>query len=151
MITGLQDDILEIYNSLVEFSKTTLGGALPVPIRVTYDEKLETLFFEQAGKKIGLWVTNWYAGGLKNLCGAGSYLMPQDYDYLMATMSGVIESGVLLEEHTCVSPEMYGFDIWATTRREAKEGPKLRAQIRFVSGNSWLFKVRTKIKYKSVL
>ena len=148
-MTKLQDDFLNIYNSLVEFSEITLRGALSIPICVSYDISMNSLFFEQRGKKVGLTVPNYYSGYLRNI--KNSYLLPRDYDYLMATLSTLIESGALLRERVCVSPELFGFDVYETNLKDIKNGPKLLGQIRFISGNSWIFKIITKLKYKKVL
>lgn len=148
-MTKLQDDFLSIYNSLVEFSGTTLEGALLIPIKVSYDESMNSLFFEQRGKKVGITITNYYSGYLKDI--KNSYLLPKDYDYLMGTLSTLIESGVLLRDRVCISPELYGFDVYETNSRELKNGPDLLGQIRFVSGNSWIFRTITKLKYKKIL
>ena len=69
----------------------------------------------------------------------------------MATLSTLIESGALLRERVCVSPELFGFDVYETNLKDIKNGPKLLGQIRFISGNSWIFKIITKLKYKKVL
>jgi hypothetical protein len=54
----------------------------------------------------------------------------------------------ILDERTCLSPENYGFDIYAVDLREFSKGPDRIGSVRFVSGNSWLFRLFTKWKYK---
>lgn len=75
-------------------------------------------------------------------------MLPRDYDYLMQSLSGVIGSGKLLEEKVCISPENYGFDIYLVDFREFWKGPDKIGTIRFVSGNSWIFRQIVKFKFK---
>ena len=51
-MTQLQDDLLEIYNSLVDFSDNTVKTNLPLPIKVWYESDGRLLVFEQKGKSV---------------------------------------------------------------------------------------------------
>ena len=42
-----------------------------------------------------------------------TYLLPEDYDYLMSSMQSLIAGGKLIEDRTVLSPENYGFDIYS--------------------------------------
>lgn len=147
----LQDDILGVYNSLTDFSANTLLSPVKLPIRVTYSESLNALCFEQKGLKVAISVLNHYCRDLKDL--KDTYLYPEDYDKLMSSLSGLIGSGVLLHDRICLSPEEYGFSLYDTERQSAllKKGPQLLTSIRFVTGNSWIFKKVTQFKYKKLL
>lgn len=144
----LQDDILEVYNMLTDFSSSTLSG---LPIKVEYSESLNALCFEQKGLRVAISVLNYYCENLKHL--KETYLLPEDYDILMSSLSGVIESGVLIHDRVCVAPVKYGFMIYETPGQtiSLKDGPQLLGDLRFVSGNSWLFKKIIKFKYKKLL
>ena len=78
----LQDDIIEIYNLLTDFSSNTLSG---LPIKVEYSESLNSLCFEQKGLKVAISVLNYYCENLKYL--KETYLLPGDYDFLMSSLS----------------------------------------------------------------
>lgn len=146
----LQDDILQIYNTLTDFSKNTLLAPHQLPIKVEFSDSLNSLTFEQLGLKVALPVLNYYCLGLKNL--TKTYLLPKDYDSLMDSMMRVIESGALIHDRVCLSPKNYGFQILDTPQTTIllKEGPQLVADIKFVSGTSWLFKKLTKLKYERI-
>lgn len=150
-MTKLQDDLLQIYNALVVFSKSTLNDVIPTPIVVTYREEHNALVFKQKGKEVMLQVLNYYCGYLKNI--KKTYLLPKDYDILMGNLSDIIGSGKLLEDRVLVSPEPYGFEIYMTDSRttEFKKGPTLLSTCRFVTDNSWFFRMITKFRYKSIL
>ena len=96
-------------------------------------------------------VLNYYCRELKNL--KETYLLPEDYDRLMSSLSGIIGSGVLLHDRVCLAPEKYGFSIYETTPQTKllKEGPQLLMSTKFTSGNSWLFKKVTQFKYRNLL
>lgn len=145
----LQDDILLIYNSLTDFSETTLLSPIKLPIKVKYSESLNSLTFEQRGRKVSIPVLNYYCKNLKFL---DTYLISEDYDYLMGTLSRIIESGVLLHDRVCLSPINYGFEIYDTNSytQYQKEGPQLIGEVKFISKNSWLFKKLTKLKYERI-
>ena len=65
----------------------------------------------------------------------------------------IIGSGKLIEERVLVSPEPYGFEIYKTDSKttEFSKGPQLLCSCRFVSDNSWLFRIMTRIKYKNLI
>ena len=66
----------------------------------------------------------------------------------MSSLSGLVAGGKLLEDRVCLSPENYGFDVYCVDLRQFWTGPDVIGKIRFVSGNSWLFRFITKRKYK---
>lgn len=145
-MTTLQNDLLEIYNSLVVFSDDTIKSGFPVPIKVWYEQETRLLVFEQRGKSVRLWLPVYYCLDLEKLT-KPTYLLPLDYDFLMYNLMTVIKSGELLKDRTLLSPEVYGFDIYATNPKELWKGPEIKAVIRFVSGTGWFFKWKTKRKY----
>lgn len=150
-MTTLQNDLLEIYNSLVEFSDTTVKVGVPsVPIKVYYEKENRLLVFEQKGKSVRLGLPLYYSLAFEDL-EKPTYLLPEDYDYLMSNLQNLIMSGELLKNRTCVSPENYGFDVYAVNIRELYKGPEIIGSVRFVSGTSWFFKWKTKRKYKLYL
>ena len=71
----------------------------------------------------------------------------------MGNLSLIIGSGKALEDRILVSPELYGFDIYMTDPRttEISKGPQLLCSCKFVSDNSWLFRLMTKLKYKNLI
>lgn len=146
-MTTLQDDILEIYNSLVVFNKETIESHFPTPITVKYDKSSMALIFEQKGKSVRLMLPMYYSLGLEDL-EKPTYLLPKDYDYLMSTLQGLIGSGVLIKDRVCLSPENYGFDIYCIDLQNFNKGPELVGEVRFISGTGWLFRFLTKKKYK---
>ena len=150
-MTKLQDDLLQIYNALVVFSKSTLGDVISRPIVVSYLPEHNSIRFRQNGKEVMLQVLNYYCGFLKNI--KTTYLLPKDYDILMSNLSMVIGSGKLIEERVLVSPEPYGFEIYMTDSKttEFSKGPQLLCSCKFVSDNSWLFRIMTKLKYKNLI
>ena len=144
-MTTLQNDLLEIYNSLVVFSSETVESPRPTPIKVYYEKETRLLVFEQKGKSSRLWVPVYYSLGLEDMTKEKpGYLLPHSYDFLMSELKNVIYSNILLQERTIVSPENYGFDIYATSPSELWKGPEIKAEIRFTSGIGWLFRWRTK-------
>ena len=66
----------------------------------------------------------------------------------MYNLSSLISSGRLLDDRICLSPENYGFDVYGVNLKEFWKGPEILGTVRFVSGNSWLFRFITKRKYK---
>ena len=82
-----------------------------------------------------------------------TYLLPGDYDFLMSSLSKVIESGLLLHDRVCLAPIEFGFKVYETPSQTTrlKDGPQLLGIFKFISGNSWLFKKVTKHKYKKSL
>lgn len=147
-MTTLQNDIIEIYNNLLIFNKDTLLSSLPLPIKVSYEKDSNSMLFEQKGNSVRLQIPVYYCLGLEDLNGKPTYLLPKDYDYLMFSLSNLINSGKLIEDRTCVSPENYGFDVYAINTNEFWKGPDLIGSVRFVSGVSWLFKFITRKRYK---
>lgn len=149
-MTRIQEDILLIYNSLTDFSKNTLLAPTKLPIKVGYSESLNSLTFEQQGLKVSIPVLNYYCKDLRFLY--DTFLIPEDYDYLMDSLTRVIESGVLLHDRVCLSPKKYGFEIYDSNSHTQyiKEGPQLIGRMEFVSGNSWLFRKLTKLKYERI-
>lgn len=146
MVT-LQNDLLEIYNALVSFSKNTVQVSNPVPIKVWYDKEGvgSPLVFEQKGTQVRLRLPVYYCLALEEISKKPSWLLPEDYDYLMNTLSDLIMDQRILEERTCLSPENFGFDIYATDPKEFSKGPDLMGTVRFISGTGWLFKLKIKL------
>ena len=143
----IQDDLLEIYNTLLAFNETTIVSDNPPPIKVSFDKESNSIVFSQKGISVRIALPIYYSLGFNEIK-KPTYLLPRDYDYLMQSLSGVIGSGKLLEDKLCVSPENYGFDIYLIDYREFGKGPDKIATIRFVSGNSWVFRLIVKFKYK---
>ena len=146
-MTTLQNDLLEMYNSLVMFSDDTIKASFPVPIKVWYEKDSRLLVFEQNGKSARLLHPVYYCLELEKL-EKPTYLLPEDYDYLMYNLQSLINSGELIKDRTCLSPDRFGFSVYSTNIRELWKGPILRGEINFISGNSWMFKWLTKRKYK---
>ena len=144
---ALQDDILEIYNNLVVFSNTTITTKFPLPITVWYEKENRLLVFEQKGKSVRIGLPVYYCLDLEGIV-KKTYLLPEDYNYLMSTFQDLINSGVLTRDRTHVSPENYGFDIYAVDLKELYKGPGIVGRIRFISGKSWLFKKIVKHRFK---
>jgi hypothetical protein len=147
-MTTLQNDILEIYNNLLIFNNDTLISKSPIPITVVYEKESNSMLFEQRGNSVRLRLPVYYCLGLEELDGNPTYLLPRDYDYLMSSLSNMIGSGQLIEDRTCLSPENYGFDVFAVNLKEFWKGPNIIGRVRFVSGTSWLFKFVVRRKYK---
>lgn len=146
-MTTLQNDLIEIFNTLVIFSEGTITGSFVNPIKVHYEKDNRLLVFEQKGKSARIGIPTYYSLALEDIQ-KPTYLLPEDYDYLMSTLQELIISGELIRERTCLSPENYGFDIYSVSLKDPNNGPEIIGKIRFISGNSWLFKWRTKRKYK---
>jgi hypothetical protein len=149
-MTTLQNDLLEIYNSLVVFSDDTVKSNLPSPIKVWYEKSSRLLVLEQKGKSVRLYHPIYYCLDLDSIQ-KPTYLLPEDYDYLMSTLQNIINSGILLNERTLCSPENYGFSIYAVDLKHLSDGLDLKGDIRFISGKSWFFKWRVRRKYKNRL
>ena len=143
----IQDDLIELYNNLLVFNKNTIVTDNPAPIKVSFSKESNSLIFEQKGISIHTSLSIYYSLGLNEIK-KPTYLLPRDYDYLMQSLSGVISSGKLLEDKLCISPENYGFDIYLVDFREFWKGPDKIGTIRFVSGNSWIFRQIVKFKFK---
>ena len=135
----LQDDLIEIYNSLVVFSKDIINNPRPRPIKVYFEKESRLLVFEEGGNSVRLWTPIYYTLGLEDLV-KPTYLLPEGYDYLMSELKNVIDSGLLLKDRTVLSPENYGFDIYSTDLKEMWRGPEIKANIIFISGRGWLFR-----------
>lgn len=146
-MTTLQNDILEIYNSLVVFSDNTVKTNFPTPILVRYEIESRLLVFEQLGNSVRIGLPVYYCLGLEDIK-KPTYLLPEDYDYLMYTLQSLISSGELIKPRTIISPENYGFSIYAVNLKELFKGPRMIGNIKFISGKSWIFKLFTKLKYK---
>lgn len=145
-MTKLQEDLLSIYNTLVMFNET-LTMYNPKPIKVWYEPDSKLLVFEQKNKSARLYAPIYYTLGLEDLV-KPTYLLPNDYDALMYNLQSVINSGILLKDRTILSPENFGFDIYATEPKELHKGPEVVGKMRFISGTSWLFKKYVEFKYK---
>lgn len=143
----IQDNLIELYNNLLAFNETTIVSDNPPPIKVRFDKESNSLVFSQKGISVRTALPIYYSLGLNEIK-KPTYLLPRDYDYLMQSLSGVIGSGKLLEDNLCISPENYGFDIYLIDFREFWKGPDKIGTIRFVSGNSWIFRLIVKFKYK---
>lgn len=148
-MTKLQEDLLEIYNSLVIFAKETLEGPIPIPIKVTYDLEHKALVYTQRGKTLYLQMPNNYSMSLSEI--KDSFLLAEDYDYNMSTLSSLIGSGVLLKERTTVAPMKYGFDLYATDPMKIELGAQVIGRIRFVSSCNPLWKWYINKKYKNLI
>lgn len=151
-MTTLQNDLLEIYNSLVMFSNSTVNTKFPLPIKVWYEKESRLLVFEQKGKSARLGLPIYYSLGLDSINNY-TYLLPKDYDYLMSTLQGLIGSGELIKPRVCLSPENYGFDIYIadSNPNELWKGPGTIGVVRFVSGNSWFFKKLVEFRFRGKL
>ena len=66
MIT-LQEDLLDLYNSLVSFSAKTLDQRTPCPLTISFKEEENTLVVEQGGDSIRLRLPLYYCLGLDTL------------------------------------------------------------------------------------
>lgn len=146
-MTTLQSDLIEIYNSLVLFSNDIIKVPNPTPIKVSYEKESKLLVMEHKGRSVRLWTPIYYCLGLEDL-EKPTYLLPEGYDFLMSELKRSIDSGILLQERTILSPENYGFNIYATTGTELWKGPEIKYEISFISGKGWLFRWLVKRKYK---
>jgi len=97
MVT-LQNDLLEIYNNLVEFSKTTVLTDRPIPITVKYEKDGvgSPLLLEQKGISVRLRLPIYYCLGLDSIK-KPTYLLPDDYNYLMSTLQSMIADDRILD------------------------------------------------------
>ena len=142
----LQEDIIDVYNSLTEFSDNTLMNGLP--IRVRYEESMNAVSFEQRGKKVVIQSLNYYCENLKFL---NTYILPIEYDNLMQSLATLIGSGIMIRERLLVAPKAYGFDLYETDGMNLKEGPQKLASIELVFWNSWFFRKYVELIYKKKL
>lgn len=145
MIT-LQTDLIDVHNSLTIFSDLVIKTDEPKPIKVWFDVGAKSLAFELQTKSLRLPVLNHYCLDLEEL-EEPTYLLPEDYDKLMYNLQKSINSGELLKERTCLSPENWGFNIFVTSPRELEKGPSILSKVRFISGKSRLFKFMTRLRY----
>lgn len=148
-MTKLQEDLLEIYNSLVIFSKETLEGPVPIPIKVTYNLEHKSLVYTQRGKTVYLQMPNNYSKELMNI--KDSFLLAEDYDYVMSTLSSLIGAGILLKDRTTVAPMKYGFDLYSPDPLKMELGSQIIGRIRFVSSCNPIWKWITNRKYKNLI
>jgi hypothetical protein len=148
-MTKLQEDLLEIYNSLVIFSKETLEGPVPIPIKVTYNLEHKSLVYTQRGKTVYLQMPNNYSKELINI--KDSFLLAEDYDYVMSTLSSLIGAGILLKDRTTVAPMKYGFDLYSPDPLKMELGSQIIGRIRFVSSCNPIWKWITNRKYKNLI
>jgi len=141
----LQDDLLEIYNNLTIFSEEVLRGT---PIKVYFDKDGvgSPLVFNQKGVSVRLRYPIYYCLGLEDLKKPTLWL-PEDYISSMENLKEVIMDQRIIDDRTLVSPENYGFDIYAIDKREFSKGLEILARIRFISKNSLLNKLTWRIKY----
>ena len=142
----LQSDLIDIHNSLVVFNDRVIVCDNPKPIKVWFDITTKSLGFEVPGISLRLSTLNYYCLDLEEL-EEPTYLLPEDYDKLMYDLNKLISSGKLLEDRVCLSPENWGFNVFWTNPKELEKGPDILGKVRFISGKSWLFKLKTKLKY----
>lgn len=147
-MTRLQEDLLEIYNNLVELSDSVLGNT-PCPISVSFDVGMGCLSFKCHNRGVYLRSLNYYISRPDLI--KDTFLLPEDYDYLMNELSKIIKSGKLIQDRICVSPEFTGFDLFLTDTRNIIKGAQYLSSFRFISGQSKWFKWKIKKKYKNVL
>jgi len=139
-----------MYNNLTEFSKTISTSTNPMPIRVWFDrEGIESpLVFEYKGISVRLRLPIYYCLDLEELEGKGSYLVPEDYNNLMQSLSDLIyDERVLNDRGIVLSPENMGFDVYAIDIKQFQKGLEFVRGVRFVSGSGWWFRLKTKFKY----
>lgn len=145
-LVRLQDDLLETYNALTSFSKSN-NPTEPIKVRLDKNAIGSPLVLEYKGTTVRLRIPWYYCLGLEYL-EKPSYLLPKDYVRLMSSLRSLIMSPLIIEDRTCLSPENYGFDVYAIDPKEFNKGLGLIGSIRFVSGNSWIFKLLVKWRYK---
>ena len=110
-LVRLQDDLLEMYNALTVFSKSSLPTK-PIKVQIDRQGIGSPLVFELGSTAVRLRFPIYYCLGLEDL-EKPTYLLPKDYVNVMETLRSLIMNPVILEERTCLSPENYGFDIYA--------------------------------------
>lgn len=144
----LQDDLLEVYNNLVELQENVLGEQ-PCPVSVTFDTGMDCLSFRCQGKGIYLRPLNYYISRPDLI--RDTFLLPQDYDGLMKNLETVIKGNKLIEDRILVSPGLDGFDLYLADTRNLKRGAMFLKTFAFISGTSRWFKWKTKYRYKNIL
>lgn len=142
-----QEDLLEIYNSLVKFNDLVIKAPNPKPILVKFDKNTNITTFILGGMNISLLNPIYFSLALETIPEEGTYLLPEDYSNLMYNLQYVINSGELLKEKTLISPENYGFDVYSINPKDFLKGLEIIGSVRFISGNSWWFRFKTKLKY----
>lgn len=145
-LVRLQDDLIETYNALTSFSKSTVPSE-PIKVRLDREGVGSPLVFELKGTTVRLRFPIYYCLGLEDL-EKPTYLLPKDYVKMMDSLQNLIMNPLIIEERTCLSPENYGFDIYAIDPKQFNKGLGVIGSVRFISGNSWLFKLLVKWKYK---
>ena len=90
-MTTLQNDILEIYNSLVIFSKDVLNELSPKPIKVWFEKESGLLVLEAGGNSVRLVHPIYYCLDLDSIT-KPTFLLPEDYDFLMSNLQKLISS-----------------------------------------------------------
>lgn len=148
------DDLKGLYNDLTTFSKTTIESQFPKPIKVQFSKEYNALCFEQEGKLIFSQIPTHYCLGLwEDIGKEPTWLLPEDYDALMSNLYAVImdPKGYLLRDRTCLSPQLYGFDIYVQDPNQMWKGPEIIASLRFISGKNWLWKKWISRKYHTQL
>lgn len=147
-MSRLQDDLLEVYNNLVELNEVVLGDN-PCPVAVEYDEGMGCLSFKVPQKGLYLRPLNWYIIRPDQV--KPTWLLPEDYDELMAGLQKVIKAGRLVQERICLAPKESGFDLYLADSRNLSRGAALIGEFRFWSGTGKWFNWTTKRKYKDIL
>lgn len=145
-LVRLQDDLIETYNALTAFSKSAMPSE-PIKVRIDREGIGSPLVFESKGTTVRLRFPIYYCLGLEDL-EKPTYLLPKDYVVMMNSLQNLIMNPLIIEERTCLSPENYGFDVYAIDIKQFNKGLSMIGSVRFVSGNSWLFKLIVKWKYK---
>lgn len=141
-MTGLQDDLRELYNQLIVFSSSIDGDT---PIKVSFIEEECSLRFELDGKSVYTLAPFYCSLDMDKV--KDTYLLMRDYRKLLDSLKYLLTEGILVRERVMIVPEKYGFDVVETkntTKDAVVEGPKILATIRFISGNSWFFRFMTK-------
>lgn len=145
-LVRLQDDLIETYNALTSFSKSNVPSE-PLKVRLDRQGLGSPLVLEYKGTTVRLRIPVYYCLGLEDL-EKPTYLLPKDYVKTMDTLQSLIMNPLIIEDRTCLSPENYGFDVYAVDPKQFNKGLGLIGRVRFISGNSWLFKLLVKWKYK---
>ena len=147
-MSRLQDDLLEVYNNLVELSEVVLGDT-PCPVAVEFDQGMGCLSFKVPSRGIYLRALNNYI--IRPDLVPVTWLLPRDFDALMSGLSRVIRSGKLLQERVCLSPGTAGFELFLADPRNLMKGAMSLGTFRFWSGEGPWFRWRVSRKYRGVL
>lgn len=148
-MTTLMDDLKGLYNSLTVFNEGTILSQFPKPIKVQFVKDYNSLLFEQGSNSVFSQIPVYYSLGLWEDLTDPTWLLPEDYDNLMGNLQAVImdPKGYLLRDRTCISPQMYGFDIYVQDPLQPWIGPEIISEIRFISGKNRFWKTRISKKY----